>query len=286
MFSKYFGNFLLNKGIISSEQLKEIFKAEKNSHVKLGLLALNKDFMTVEQIEEVNVAQMSTDKRFGEIAIEKGYLTVDKLEQLLTGQKSSYLLLSQILLDKNILTLEQISRFLFHYKNENGLSNEELQELTNDNVEMIVSNSLKVNDQSIKEYIILLVKNIERHLKEKAYVEQLTDWTSEYPLIVEQEVKGDYQLNTYLMFNELDFLKVASIFAEEELTEVDELSKSSVLEYLNLHNGIFIVNEVEKGFELDLQVQTMVDQFKQSNATDYFKVTFADVECILALKKE
>ncbi len=285
MFSKYFGNFLLNKGIITSEQLKEVFQEEKNSHVKLGILALNKGFMTLEQIEEVNEAQMATDKRFGEIAIEKGFLTVDKLEELLTGQKTSYLLLSQILLDKNILTLEQISKYLFNYKNENGLSNEDLQELTNDNVEKIIASSLHTPNATIHEYITLLVKNIERHLHEKPYVEQLNALPN-FPLIANQKIIGEYNLDTYLLLNEQDFIKVASTFAEEVLTEIDELCISAVLEFLNLQNGIFIVNEVDKGFDIDLQVQTLVDHLPIKNELSYFKISFADVELILGIQKQ
>lgn len=285
MFSKYFGNFLLNKGIITSQQLNEVFQEEKNSHVKLGILALNKGFMTLEQIEEVNEAQMATDKRFGEIAIEKGYLTVHKLEELLTGQKTSYLLLSQILLDKNLLTMEQISKHLFNYKNENGLTNEELQELTSDNVEKIISNFLQLHNSTMEEYIVLLVKNIERHLHEKSFVEELKEPITSYQLVAHQKIVGEYNLDTYLLFKENDFKRVASIFAEEVLTEIDELCISAVLEFLNLHNGIFIVNEVDKGFDIDLEVQSLVDGPLPNSDIYYFKVTLADMEFILGLKK-
>lgn len=286
MFSKFFGNFLLNKGIITSQQLNEVFQEEKNSHVKLGILALNKGFMTLDQIEEVNEAQMATDKRFGEIAIEKGYLNIDKLEELLTGQKTSYLLISQILLDKNILTMEQISKHLFNYKNENGLTNEDLQELTSDNVEKIIANSLQLKNSTIEEYIVLLVKNIERHLHEKTYVEELKELPAGYPLIANQKIVGEYSLDTYFMLNEQAFIKLASLFAEEVLTEIDELCISAVLEYLNLHNGIFIVNEVDKGFDIDLEVQRLVEAVSFSDGTTYFKFIFADIELIVGLQKK
>jgi hypothetical protein len=286
MFSKYFGNFLMNKGIITSEQLNEVFQAEKSSHVKLGILALNKNFMTFAQIKEVNGTQLSNDRKFGEIAIEKGYLTVEKLEALLTSQKSSYLLLSQILLDKNILTMEQISKHLFNYKNENGLTNEELQELTNDNIEKIIISELNEKNSTLQEYLILLVKNIERHLKEKSYVEKVSEFTNDYPLVANQKISGEYNLDTYVMLNEKDFIKVASIFAEEELTETDELCQSAVLEFLNLHNGIFIVNEVDKGFDLDLEVQTLIEPRQTPKQLTYFKIVFSDIELILGLDKK
>lgn len=285
MFSKYFGNFLLNKEIITSQQLFEIFQEEKDCHVQLGLLALNKGFMTLKEIEEVNEAQLVTDKRFGEIAIEKGYLSIEKLEELLIGQKSSYLLLSQILLDKKILTMEQISKLLFTYKNENGLSNEELHELTGDNVEKIISSSLHLKNSTIEEYLVLLAKNIERQFHEKTYIEEVRDATACYPLTAFQRIVGEYKLDTFFMFKEPDFIKVASIFAEEELTELDELCISSVLEFINLHNGIFTVNEVEKGFDIDLRVQNLIEAVPFNDDISCFKCKFADMELVVGLQK-
>ncbi|MCT8138249.1 hypothetical protein H1D32_11100 [Anaerobacillus sp. CMMVII] len=284
MFSKYFGNFLLNKGIITSNQLNEVFQEEKQSHVKLGILALNKGFMTLEQINEVNEAQRATDRRFGEIAIQREYLSIDKLEELLTDQKTSYLLISQILLDKNLVTMDQISKLLFSYKNEYGLTNEDLQELTNDNVEKIIESSLNL-EKPLSDYIVMLVKNIERHFHEKAYVQELKNGIDRYPLVAYQQIVGEYNLDTYLMLSEPDFLKVASIFAEEELKEIDELSISAVLEFLNLHNGIFIVNEVDKGFDLSLLVQKLVEPSLAQEEVSYFTILFSDIELIVGLQK-
>ena len=275
----------MNKGAISSEQLNDIFREEKSTHVKLGILALNKGYMSIEQIERVNELQSTTDKRFGEIAIEEGYITVRQLEQLLTGQKSSYLLISQIILDKGILSLEQIKEHLKNYKIENELTEEELEQQKADRVEAIISSKITVEDETIEDYVILLAKNIERHLKEKAYVEQLEKLPEAYSLICRQDIVGHYKLETYLLFNEPSFLKVASIFAEETLAEVDELAQSSVLEFLNLHNGIYVVNQVENNYDVDLQVQQLVTELPEEGVL-LFTFKFEEVEFILVLKKQ
>lgn len=285
MFSKYFGNYLLNKGIITGEQLNTLFNEEKNTHVKLGILALNKGYMTLEQIEKVNFIQMSTDKRFGEIAIEEGYLTANQLDELLSGQKTSYLLLCQIMLDKEMMTLEEIKKHLEDYKNENGLTAEDLELLTSDNLEVIINNSLKTTNISFIDYVILLAKNIERHLKEKVFVEEVSCIAEDSSYIAKQTITGDYGLHTYLSMDETGFIKFGSLFAEEELSEVDELCKSSVLEFLNLQNGIFVVNEVDKGVEVDLQVQSFETKLDASEDAFNVKITFGSVNCYLTLVK-
>ncbi|MCD8501361.1 MAG: hypothetical protein LRY71_06310 [Bacillaceae bacterium] len=208
MFSKYFGNYLLNKGIITSEQLNTVFDEEKNSHVKLGILALNKGYMSSDQIEKVNAIQMTTDKRFGEIAIEEGFLTEEQLNELLSGQKTSYLLLCQIMLDKEMMTLEEINAHLVDYKIENGLTADDLVQLTNDNVEEIIKNSLKTTNARFVDYVILLVKNMERHLKENAFVEEVSRAANEDSYVAKQTITGDYHLHTYLSMDETAFVKL------------------------------------------------------------------------------
>ena len=61
------------------------------------------------------------------------------------------------------------------------------------------------------------------------------------------------------MANEEVFLHIASVYAEEELTEVDELAKASVSEFLNLHNGIYSVNMSNWGIELTMKPQEVIE---------------------------
>ncbi|UTW69628.1 hypothetical protein KHA80_00400 [Anaerobacillus sp. HL2] len=45
-------------------------------------------------------------------------------------------------------------------------------------------------------------------------------------MTVTQNVTGEYNLDTYLYFNKKDFRRLFPAFAEEELTEIDELCKT------------------------------------------------------------
>ena len=74
MFSQSFGNFILNKGYLTKNQVLEALSIERETHVKIGVLAVNSGKISAEQVDQIHLFQQSTDKRFGEIAIEKGYL--------------------------------------------------------------------------------------------------------------------------------------------------------------------------------------------------------------------
>ena len=81
MFSQYFGNYLLNRGIIKPEQLTDALEYQRSVHLKLGVIAVNAGYMTPAQVEEIHNMQKKVDKRFGELAIEKGYITGQQLKK-------------------------------------------------------------------------------------------------------------------------------------------------------------------------------------------------------------
>ena len=52
MFTQYFGNYLIESGIISAEQFKEALQQIKDKRAKLGVLAIEAGYMTPAQVEE------------------------------------------------------------------------------------------------------------------------------------------------------------------------------------------------------------------------------------------
>lgn len=57
MFGVYFGKYLMEKGIISGDDYRQLFEKSKNSKVKLGLLAVETGLLTAEQADEINQIQ-------------------------------------------------------------------------------------------------------------------------------------------------------------------------------------------------------------------------------------
>ena len=52
MFTQLFGSYLLNKKLITAEQLKDALDYQKTVHLKLGVMAVNSGFMTAENVNE------------------------------------------------------------------------------------------------------------------------------------------------------------------------------------------------------------------------------------------
>jgi len=265
MFTQYFGHFLLNRGIVTAHQLQSAMDQLQSTHVKLGILSVNAGYMTAEQALEVHQAQARVDKRFGEIALELGYLDEEQLQNLLSAQKESHLLLGQALIDQEALTLNTFTAALNEYKQENYLSDEQFAAIKNGDIDVLLATMLKFEDipniDLHRQYISLLAKNLIRFIDPNIYFEVNAiprDYQCEW--LVSQQMTGQVPLASGFSLGEMAFLQIASAYAEEQLTELDAIARDAVGEFLNLHNGLFLVNMSGQGLELELQPQVIEEQ--------------------------
>jgi hypothetical protein len=258
VFNQYFGNYLLNKGLLSTEQLCDVLAYERSVRTKLGILAIDAGFMTAAQVEEVHQLQHTMDKKFGEIAIDKGYLASSRLEDLLDSQNTKRLSLSQAILDRGYLNLAQLETELEAYKRDSNLTSNQLEALHSSIFEVIVRtfidlSTAKGNPEPLYDYTALMLRNILRFLGDEPVID--TDAPPVRGWLISQEMTGGINLFTGLVLDDALLLELATRFSGEQLDTVDELAKDSLAEFLNETNGIFTVNMSDRGIELDLKPQ-------------------------------
>lgn len=260
VFSHYFGSYLFNKNIITAEQLKEILALQNTVHVKIGVLAVNYGYMDTDQVKEVLELQKNKDNKFGEIAVELGYLTEKQVQSLLQIQQEGLLQLSHAIVESKILTLAQFEKMLARFKEDCQLTDRELEILKQGDINEIVRALIDFNTPSLNEilykYTVLMVKNIIRLLDEKPYIkkEKLpTKYIAE--CLVFQEIKGKYRIFTGIAGSKDVFIRLASNYAHERLTDLDELAKDAIAEFFNVNNGVFLVNLSKQNIELNMNPQ-------------------------------
>jgi hypothetical protein len=116
MKTTFFGQFLLDQGLITQGQLDEAIALQRESNVLLGALAINKGFMTKEQIVDVMQEQHCRHGRFGELARRKNYLTDDQVQELLHAQGSNHVFLGEALTRRNYLDIRELTRQLKRFE--------------------------------------------------------------------------------------------------------------------------------------------------------------------------
>lgn len=112
MAAKFFGQFLLEKGVIDAAQLLRALELQRASNPALGELACEKGMLTAEQAHLINERQRREDKRFGDLAQAMGLLTADEVTALLDEQKARRRLFGEILVDEGILDRARLEQEL------------------------------------------------------------------------------------------------------------------------------------------------------------------------------
>jgi hypothetical protein len=236
----------------------------------LGVLAVNAGYMSADDADKINEAQKKLDKKFGELAVTMGYLKKEQLEELLSSQKFSHLLLGQALVDKGYMTLQEFEKAINAYKKDYSISDKEFEAFQRDDVDEILNTLIKIkgskNSNAVKDYLALFTRNLIRFIDTEAILSEVAK-LEEYECrwAVKQYIKGEINLSTFIEAEESSFIKFASKYAEEELSSVNEMAEASVGEFLNLQNGIFLVNMSNAGIDLELTPQEVHPNIKLNN---------------------
>lgn len=252
MVSSIVGNYLMEKGLLTGEQFRDILNEQQKVRVKLGLIAVAEGLMTQEEADRVNQLQAVMDRRFGDIAVEKGYLTEGQVNSLLKKQGNAYLAFAQAMENQQLMTIEQLEQILLDYRCENNFTASDMDALKSDDVDSILPLFLPVDSEAYYGIAGTAVRTLMRLVDtglypDKAYIMQKTEDENG----ARQKVEGEKGFVSALggKGNALQF--TASVFGQEEFASVDEDALDAIGELLNCINGLY-VSECKDGSSLEL----------------------------------
>lgn len=247
MYTQFLGNYLLQKGLATQDQLFNAMSRLSQTHIKLGTIAIHEGLMTAKEVDECLYVQTREDKRFGEIAIQRGYLTDDQVTELLSKQTPDYILLGQNLVEDNVFSYEELERILFDYRNDTELYDLSLDVENREIIEALISKFFFVAEMPVEEsnvmYLELMFNSLIRFVGED--FSPLTPMVlDEYPITfgVSQAITSGREYITHIDCDRDTAMAFASRYAKEEFSEFDEYVIAALEDFLNLHNGLFIVN--------------------------------------------
>ncbi len=106
---KFFGQFLLEQGLIKSEQLLATTQFQESRNRPLGSIAVAKGYLSAAQVTEINRQQQSTDRRFGELARELGLMTPEQIEDVLATQRNTRIRIGEALVELGFINEQQLT---------------------------------------------------------------------------------------------------------------------------------------------------------------------------------
>lgn len=277
MFGLYFGNYLVEKNIISCSQYEDIMRQHQQTRVKLGLIAVSEKLLSSKQAEEINDIQKTKDKRFGDIAIEKGFLLEEEVTYLLNMQGNPYLQFVQVCTENNILSLLEIETYLEQFRLDNSLSKSELDAIKSGDIDRIIPVFVDIDEAFVGECISLVLRNIVRFINNNMIINKLCK-IKEYTFntLAFQKLVGDHELFVGLAGKNTELLQIANPFAKENFPELNEDAYDAVCEFINCTNGLFASKLSHEGTYMD-----MTPPLFYSNKTIFSEKDFCLVPIIL-----
>lgn len=209
MYNRFFGNYLFSKGYVTKEQL-------------LPALTGQTDVVLRPRILTIYLEHTAPD------------------ENTTTTEYPSFLKLGQYLIQEGVFTYEQFADILEEYR-----SQERLQE-RNTILNLIdgFAASTRITPSVFgRNYLELLYNNFIRFIGEDFTAlppEVCNEFTPKH--CVMQSIHGDFEVNTYISMDTKTALSFAGRYSGDVYTQFDEYVQASIEDFLNLHNGLFIVN--------------------------------------------
>lgn len=263
MFYLLFGQYLVERKLITESYFQHIKHKIQEASVKLGVIAVSEGLLTTSQAEAINRIQAGIDKRFGDIAMEKGYLTKGQIDNLLIMQGNTFLKFIQILIDEQKASLNDITEYLKDYQSEKGYTESQMAILRSGDFEEVLPIILRISDPMNSELICLTIRNLIRFIDPHVYVSKSVV-TNEYTCenLAIQSAIGDHNIQLGFSGRKDSLLQIANIFADEEFEDIDADSYDAICEFINCINGLFATRLSENDINVD-----MLPPFYYTNTT-------------------
>ncbi|MBT6177387.1 MAG: hypothetical protein HOI23_09060 [Deltaproteobacteria bacterium] len=113
---KFFGQFLIQKGEISVDQLREALDLMESRNRSFCDMAVEKGLLTVEQSETLKSLESNTPTTASQAAAEEGFLTTEQVSDVLKAQQGARIRIGEALVELTFVEQAQLPQLLeaFH----------------------------------------------------------------------------------------------------------------------------------------------------------------------------
>ena len=247
MYTQFFGNYLFSNGYVTKEQLLPALLRQPHEVVRVSTLALYAGYMSAQEIEYIIHIQKEKGRKFSELAMEEGLLTQKQVLELINTKAPDFLMLGQTLIDDGAFTYMEFENILTDYRSQHEFLEMELDEENKNDIQLLIDSFSLIAEAEIpafgKSYLELLFNNFVHYIGTDFTAlpaSTCSEFAAEY--CVGQSILGDYVVNTYLAMDEASAIAFAGRYSNEIFDRYDEYVAASLEDFLNLHNGLFIVN--------------------------------------------
>ncbi len=113
---KFFGQYLIERGEVTAEQVRVALDLMDQENRSIGELAVEGRLISKADADKVNAEQRHRDMPFGELAVEMGLLSEEQIDNLVQLQWRTRLRIGQALVRLGLLGTEKLEELLVRYE--------------------------------------------------------------------------------------------------------------------------------------------------------------------------
>jgi CheY-specific phosphatase CheX len=247
MTTRFFGQYLLEKGRITSQQLLDALECQKQVTVPAVGLALERGLLTAEQVKLLLQQHKKRHGSLAELARENGLLSQTQIDGLIEKQETNHKIkLAETLLAKGYIAPEVLEKEIREY-------NKESERVA---AEIAATFSNLAHNNIIKTFIDLILIMFTQFGKQDIIIERCETGKEKVRLfrwVISQKIAGqDVEFNCLLSVPPKLLLQMASTMLDEHVSSPDDLALDATKEFINIANGTACAKLSESGVSLKL----------------------------------
>ncbi len=247
MNSLYFAQYLINEDVLDPQEAKDILKAAEETVPGLAVVALAEGAVPASRLAELAPFEKEA---FPKLAMAEGVLFASQLEKLQAVHASDALRLAQALLDSEKMDFVELGKHMAACGAKEGSPiKEAVRRLASDNEE------LAAELESYAEFTELFMRSFVRFMDTPAIINYCEpDYEGMFAShIVSQRLSGQISFVSGIYASDKIFVEIAKRYSREEIDDADEMAEDSISEFLNVVNGLFVVDLGKRDLDLDLE---------------------------------
>ena len=253
MLNRLFGNYLVEKGKLTPEQLNILLPVKKEFKAGLEIIAVVTKTMTPTAVQGLINSIDKEIEHFGETAVNQGMITDDKLDELLAYQSNDFMKFAQLLVDQGYVSYDTINHEMDEFQQNKELTDAQLGSLVNDDLDQCINIFVPLKSPQLKELIKTFIQTMRRLIDKDVYLEKAYSAHSiQLDKYACQMLIGDMRVKVYISASNDGLLAIANHFTGDTYATVTEDALDSVGEFINCVNGLFATNMSYDNVSVDM----------------------------------
>lgn len=250
MANRQFSQYLLSRGILTSDNAGRILAKSLHAIPKLSVIVLENGLITPEQADKL--LGVNT---FIRTALSEHDLNAEQLDELKKTVPDRSACVGQVLLDEGMVDLSTLAELFEQSKVTHSNS---VSDAVN---RMLEKQNLDTEEYFyIGEYVELFMRAIKRFTHTEVLVIPNEDFeVADTTYLTYQTMGGSLRLTAGCRMTGSIMLDMASRFSGDIQTEVNEMAIDCIEEFCNVVNGRYIVNMSGHNHDMDLDMPRTVE---------------------------